>query len=78
MFKTQDLSQADRVLKLIKRSPGITNYQLAQTALKYSSRISELRQDGYGIRAVRVWKDGKATGTFRYYLEEENLYGDSE
>lgn len=70
------LTQTDKVLKLIKNNPGITNYQLAQTALKYSSRIAELRQDGYLIRAERVWKDGKATGTYRYFLDEEIEAGD--
>lgn len=75
LFKTE-LTQTDKVLKQIQKHPGITNYQLAQTALKYSSRISDLRRDGYLIRAERVWKDGKATGTYRYYLDDEGESSD--
>ena len=50
------LTQEQRIYKAIKQSKvprGVTNYQLASIALKYSSRIAELRQDGYNIVAVR-------------------------
>ena len=64
------MSQTARVLKAIKDSgdKGIENYKLAQIALKYSSRIAELRQEGHEIIAVRVYAHGRWTGTWKYHL----------
>lgn len=67
-----DKTQTEQVLEAIRTKRGVTNYELAAISLKYSSRISELRKDGYDIRAERVWKDGRATGTFRYYEGDPN------
>lgn len=66
-------NQATQILRLIKDSGdrGVENYKLSDISLKYSSRISELRKDGYDIRARRIWRDGKASGTFVYYLHTE-------
>lgn len=65
-------SQATKIYRLIKNNKrGIANYELARISLKYSSRISELRQEGHNIVAQRVWKDGRWTGTWLYYLIEE-------
>lgn len=63
-------NQANQILRLIRDSGdrGVENYKLSDISLKYSSRISELRKDGYDIRARRIWRDGKASGTFVYYL----------
>lgn len=69
-------TQAERILRAIRQKPGITNFELARIALKYNARISELRQDGWDIRSKRVWRNGRATGTFGYYLEPSNEYGD--
>lgn len=65
-------NQAKKILRLIRQSgeAGVPNYRLAQISLKYSSRISELRQDGWNIEARRVFRNGKATGTFVYYIPE--------
>lgn len=63
-------TQAEQILQAIQQKPGVTNWELVQLSLKYSSRISELRRDGYDIRAKRVYMNGKATGVFRYYLGE--------
>lgn len=63
-------NQANQILRLIRDSGdrGVENYKLADISLKYSSRISELRKEGYDVRAKRIWRDGKASGTFVYYL----------
>jgi hypothetical protein len=67
------ITQSVRILRAIKKSgrKGIENFKLATYSLKYSSRIAELRQDGYNIVAERQWLNGRATGTWRYYLIEE-------
>lgn len=62
------MTQAQQILNQIKIQPGVTNWQLAQIALKYSSRISELRKSGHNIRAERLRVNGRATGTYKYYL----------
>ena len=61
-------TQADQILDTIKRQPGVANHELAHISLKYSSRIAELRRDGYNIIAKREWRQGRATGTYRYWL----------
>lgn len=63
-------NQANQILRLIRDSGdrGVENYKLSDISLKYSSRISELRKRGFDIRAKRLWRDGKASGTFLYYL----------
>lgn len=55
--------QARAILRAISEKPGILNYELVSFALKYSSRISELRSAGYNIVATRVTK-----GTWSYRL----------
>ena len=71
------LSQTARILKEIKNYPkfhlghGVPNHKLSRTALNYTARISNLREDGYGIVAEREIRNGKATGTYRYRLVSE-------
>ncbi len=45
---------------------GLTNKQLAQIALRYSSRIAEARRKHFGIKTVRVTES-----LFRYVLTGE-------
>lgn len=63
-------SQGSRIIKKLKQMKlyGVPNYTLSRIALKYSSRIAELRQDGYNILALREYHHGRATGTWRYHL----------
>ncbi len=64
-------SQAIRILDKIRGSNGVENWQLSEIALKYTSCISALRKRGYNIVAERVYHNGKATGTYKYYLKEK-------
>lgn len=66
-------SQATKIYRTIKKRNrwGVPNYDLARISLKYSSRIAELRKDGHNITAVRQYKDGRATGTWLYYVDGE-------
>lgn len=65
--------QIDRVLSLIERDGGATNWELSRVALKYTSVISELRKDGYNIVAIRQkLSNGRASNTWRYLLVDED------
>ena len=57
--------QAVKILQLLKRrrSEGATNWELAEMALKYTSRMSDIRKLGYIVNCQR--EDGR---TFRYKL----------
>lgn len=65
-------TQATKIYKIIKKNNrwGTPNYMLSRISLKYSSRISELRKDGHDIYCERVYRNGKATGTFLYFLRD--------
>lgn len=68
------MTKSQRVLKELKKHKkhGVANYKLSRLALNYTKVISNLREDGHNIQAVRVWlKNGRATNTFKYYLIEE-------
>jgi dimeric dUTPase (all-alpha-NTP-PPase superfamily) len=67
MFHKTKLTQAQRILKAVKNSKGVTNWELSKISLDYTARISELRKDGHNIRCFRDWKNDRATQTFRYY-----------
>jgi hypothetical protein len=73
LAKSKPVSQEGRILMLLKRNgnKGTPNYQLAKIALNYTMRISELRKDGYNIYAERQYHNGRWTGTWLYYLNEE-------
>lgn len=67
-------SQHTKIIKMLRKNNkyGLPNYKFPEARiLKYSSRISELRQDGHNIIAEREWINGRATGVFRYFLIEE-------
>jgi hypothetical protein len=59
------------ILKLLKerRSSGVTNVELAQLALKYTSRLSQLRQPPYNYRISCTREEGRLT---RYRLTPED------
>lgn len=63
------LTQEGRILAMIKRPGGAYNFELSRFALKYTSVISALRQDGHDIVADRQYlKNGRASNTWRYRL----------
>lgn len=69
------MSQESTILKLLRKagSKGVPNYVFpANRILKYSSRITDLRNDGYNIYCERVFlPNGRATNVYRYYLDEQ-------
>ena len=74
--KVSKQSQGSKIIKLLKKyKRGVPNYRLSQCALKYTSVISELRRDGYNIYAERQYRNGRATGTWLYYLNDEAIKG---
>ena len=67
--KVKGATQEGKVLNLIKRPGGAFNFELSRIALKYTSVISSLRQDGHNIVAERQYlKNGKPSNTWKYYL----------
>lgn len=51
-------NQCERILDRLRQGM-VSNHELAEIALKYSSRISELRKQGWTIRVcARDWKSG--------------------
>lgn len=67
--KTKAKTQSGRILELISRPGGAFNFELSRIALKYDSRIHELRHDGHAIICERQYlKNGKASNTFLYRL----------
>lgn len=62
-----------QILRAIKDSGqhGVENWKLSQITLGYRGRITELRHDGYDIRPRRIYKQGKASGTYVYYINHE-------
>lgn len=67
------MSQTETVLRMLRKRPvhGVRNYEFADTGiLRYSSRICELRRQGYHITSERLFYDGKATGTYVYKIVE--------
>lgn len=67
--KFKGVTQEGRILALIKRPGGAMNFELSRFALKYTSVISALRQDGHDIVGDRQYlKNGKASNTWRYRL----------
>lgn len=69
--KSTPVTQEGRVLAMVKRKGGATNWELSRIALKYTSVISALRSDGHNIVAERqTLRNGKASNTWRYYCYE--------
>lgn len=67
------LTQTTRILNLLKASPnGVPNYRFSRMGiLCYSKRIQELRADGHVILAERQFVNGRATGVWKYRLNDE-------
>jgi hypothetical protein len=68
---TKNAEQAQRILQLLKdrRSRGATNVELAEIALKYTSRVSELRQSPHNYRIRCERGEGRVTW---YFLAPED------
>jgi hypothetical protein len=64
--------QCARILDLLRKKPQL-NSTLVTVALKYTSRISDLRLLGYKIKCERVGNDGLT----KYYLVGEPKRGDA-
>jgi hypothetical protein len=60
-------NQCRRILALLKErgNEGATNYELAKFALKYTSRISDLRDSGWRILCTA---EDLPRGIYRYTL----------
>lgn len=60
-------TQCRRILALLveRGNQGATNYELARIALKYTSRISDLRDGGYRILCTC---EDALRGVYRYHL----------
>lgn len=68
-LKHKGLTQEGKVLALIKRPGGAYNFELSRVALKYTSVISALRQDGHDIVGDRQYlKNGRASNTWKYRM----------
>ena len=69
--QAKNAEQAQRILQLLKerRSRGATNVELAEIALKYTSRVSELRQSPHFYKIGCTKEEGRIT---RYRLAPED------
>lgn len=71
--EAKPISQSEKIIKLLRQagSKGVANYKFPEARiLRYSSRIRELRQDGFNIYCERQSINGRATGVWMYYLNE--------
>jgi ABC-type ATPase with predicted acetyltransferase domain len=59
-------NQCRKILKLLRErgNQGATNYELAQIALKYTSRVSDLRDAGYRVHCTC---EDAVRGVYRYH-----------
>lgn len=67
------LSQHAKILKALKEAgnKGVPNYSFPHMQiLKYSSRISELREEGHNIYCERQILNGRYTGVWYYFLAD--------
>lgn len=60
------LTQTAKILKLLKKNGGATNYELSKICLRYSARLHDLRAEGHTIISEHV-KGSK----WRFILKEE-------
>jgi hypothetical protein len=60
-------NQCAKILALLKArgNQGATNYELARIALKYTSRVSDIRKQGWRISCVC---ESRSKGVHRYHL----------
>ena len=61
-------SQCKRMIKLMKTRKVKNHEFMRMYILSYTKRISDIRQMGINVESQRVYKDGKATGTFEYWI----------
>lgn len=52
-LKPAPLTQAGRILRLLKQQGEATNVELNRICFRYAARIAELRHDGHVIVTVR-------------------------
>jgi len=72
-------TQNRRIIAFLKErgNQGATNVELSRFALKYTSRISDLRQEGYDIRCQMEGSNG----VYRYHYfgrvrkDQSRLFG---
>lgn len=68
-----ELSQTAQILHALERSKnGVANHELSHISLRYGARLNDLRKQGYNIIGIRQYINGKATGTWRYWLGEKD------
>lgn len=74
MEKQKSLTQSEKIIKQLREagSKGVPNYKLANYNLGYRGRITELRHDGFNIYCERQRINGRSTGVWIYYLNEED------
>ena len=60
-------NQCETILARL-REGAVTNHELAEIALKYTNRISDLRKQGHVIECVTI---NRATGLSVYRLKEQ-------
>lgn len=67
MTSTNDPIGKARVLAVLRRFPTVTSWELTMQShvLNTTGRISDLRDDGYDIRAERITVDGKPIWRYR-------------
>lgn len=63
--------QCREILALLRERREVSNAELAAVALKYTGRISEIRQAGYDVRVVRRDRD---SGLTHYRLVEDSPF----
>ena len=64
-------TQEKKLIRLLRKRPR-TNVELSRHGLlRYGEFIRQARQDGFNIVVERIYRDGKATFTYKYTLEEK-------
>ena len=60
--------QINRMIKEMK-ARKVKNYEFARMGiLSHTRRIKDIREKGINVEMQRIYKDGKATGTFEYWI----------
>jgi len=69
--KPKPITQSGRIIRMLTDagSRGVENHKFPEAGiLQYGARINGLRKDGHSIYCEQKKIDGRATGTFIYYL----------
>lgn len=76
LFTKPKLSHKQRVLREIRRNPGITGWELSsRVTFKFNSRISDLRKDGHIIEA-RLRRLPSKQIVYGYHYVDQKEAGD--